>query len=462
MSFGNDPWSDRIAKINDDGPRRALLAEIGLWRASRLTDIQAARQATYALSRLHWLLREREAAEREARQLISLCQTPPRASGEDLDAAKGWLKSLGAKVPKVAPPPRRERERPSRERKPKKRSERPQQSEAPTKMDDALAAADAGKHADALKLLRGKRGGRSELLRVWIHLTRALENSDAEALRAELQQLAGRIRGQLGPGALDVLPERPARGERKAASEKPAPKPKEESGPSPRELARQRTDALKALLTADPAPTVEALTAQLSEWPRLWRAIASAERWDLAEERMVCLLRAVDAASEGDRTIPGGTSLLVRMAAAGSEAARGLLLEAPTSARYGGEGTAEVVDLASAAHADGWVVDRILRGPTRKEADRHEVLKAVGEAMDGLWRLILRRGEAKAELWWVAALPAEGRAGVPVLLLEDHARVISLPIDAELLEWYGSLEGPPAIGWTGDEGDAVREALAAL
>ena len=126
MSFGNDPWSDRIAKINDDGPRRALLAEIGLWRASRLTDIQAARQATYALSRLHWLLREREAAEREARQLISLCQTPPRASGEDLDAAKGWLKSLGAKVPKVAPPPRRERERPSRERKPKKRGERPQ------------------------------------------------------------------------------------------------------------------------------------------------------------------------------------------------------------------------------------------------------------------------------------------------------------------------------------------------
>lgn len=473
MSFGNDPWSDRIAKIQDDGPRRALLAEIGLWRASRLTDIQAARQATYALSRLHWLLREKEAAEREARQLLSLCQTPPRASSEDIAAARGWLESLGAKAPKVVPGPRerqqskgkRRNERPGRNN---ERKKEPRAKESgPSRVDQALQMGDAGDLSGALKVLRGKRGGKVDLVRVWVHLRRALSSDDDATLRQELEQLAGRIRGQLGPGALDVIVEPKGKGEPKKKKDRPTKetpeaKPDEPKKPTARELAQQRTDALKAALTAEAAPDVEALKASLAEWPRLWRAIASAERWDLDEARIEVLLRAVDAAKDDDRTIPGGTSLLIRLAAGGSEMAKTLLSTEPTSARYGGVGSEAVVALAEAAHADGWVVDRVLRGPTRKESDRHSVLRTVGSAMDGLWRVLLKKGESRAELWYIAELPAEGRAGVPMLLLEDHARVVALPIEPDLLGWYGELQAPEAIGWTGDEADAVRTALSAL
>ncbi len=485
MSFGNDPWSDRIAAVNDDGPRRALLAEIGIWRAGRLTDIAAARQSTYALSRLHWLLRDKAAAEREARQLLSLCQTPPRASAEEIEAAKGWLGSLGASVPKVAPAPRKPRERrdgrdgrdgrPPREgrgrepreprnkrddRRDDRREDRGARGES-TLIEKAVQAADTGDYGAAMKLLRGKRGGRADLVRVWVHLSRALQNDDPQAARDDLVRLSERLRGLLGPGALDVPVESAPR--KKKAREEPA-KPAEDkpAGPSPRELARQRSDALQAALTAEAVPEPAALLPLLEGWGRLWRAIAAAEKWDLDDARIEALLRAVDTAADTDRTIPGGTSLLIRRAGAGSEMAKTLLTTAPTDARYGGAGADVVVDLARAAAEAGWRVDRVLRGPTRKEVDRHAVLGTVGAAMDGLWRVLVRKDDAKAEIWYAAELPAEGRAGVPMLLLEEHARVVVLPIDPDLLGWYGSLEAPEAIGWTGEEGDALREALAAL
>jgi hypothetical protein len=118
-----------------------------------------------------------------------------------------------------------------------------------------------------------------------------------------------------------------------------------------------------------------------------------------------------------------------------------------------------VLDLAAAAVEDGWGVDRVLRGPTRREAREHPALETLGMAMDGLWRVLLRKEDARCELWFIAALSPEGRAGVPSLLLSDHKRVVALPIDPDLLGWYGSLSAPDAIGWTGDEGDALREAL---
>ncbi|MCA9567921.1 MAG: hypothetical protein KC656_08765, partial [Myxococcales bacterium] len=62
----------------------------------------------------------------------------------------------------------------------------------------------------------------------------------------------------------------------------------------------------------------------------------------------------------------------------------------------------------------------------------------------------------------VAELPVEGRAAVPQLLLEEKDRVVVLPVDPELMSWYASLDGPEAIGWMGDEGDAVGAALGAL
>ena len=472
MSFGVDPWSDRIAAATEDGPRRALLAEVSLWRASRLTDIVAARQSTYAISRLHWLLRDKAAAEREARQLLSLCQTPPRASGEDMQAAKGWLESLGAKAPRVVEArPRRERD--SRDRKkPKKKERGPKREAQPSKLTRAVDAGDAGDWSEGLGLARGKKGARADLVRFWLHLGKALADEDAERSRRDLHRLAARVRGQLG--GLDEegdagAPE-PKKKERKERPPKAEAKPErrseerkpEERKPSPRALAKQRSEDLKAALTAEAVPEVDALVPLLAEWPRQWRAIAAAERWDLDDARFERLLHAVDKAASDDRQIPGGTSAAVRRAAEGNAAFRELLLSGSTAARYGGEGVDVLVDLASAAAEDGWKVDRVLRGPTRKESERHKILGTVGDAMNGLWRVLVRKDEAKAEIWYVAGLPAEGRAGVPMLLLDEHQRVIVLPVDPDLLGWYGSLEAPDAIGWTGDEGDAVREALAAL
>jgi hypothetical protein len=47
-------------------------------------------------------------------------------------------------------------------------------------------------------------------------------------------------------------------------------------------------------------------------------------------------------------------------------------------------------------------------------------------------------------------------------MADPHPRVVVLPIDLELLGWYSRIGGPPAIGWTGGEADAVRAALDAL
>jgi hypothetical protein len=62
----------------------------------------------------------------------------------------------------------------------------------------------------------------------------------------------------------------------------------------------------------------------------------------------------------------------------------------------------------------------------------------------------------------LAALEPAGQAGVPQLMADPHPRVVVLPIDLELLGWYSRIGGPPAIGWTGGEADAVRAALDAL
>ena len=55
----------------------------------------------------------------------------------------------------------------------------------------------------------------------------------------------------------------------------------------------------------------------------------------------------------------------------------------------------------------------------------------------------------------MAELPPEGRAGVPQLLLTPHPRAVVCPIDTDLLAWYAALDAPDAIGWTGEEGDAL-------
>ena len=48
MSGENVSWSDKVAAAGDEASRRALLAQIGAWRASRLSDVVAQRHAADA------------------------------------------------------------------------------------------------------------------------------------------------------------------------------------------------------------------------------------------------------------------------------------------------------------------------------------------------------------------------------------------------------------------------------
>ena len=87
MTTPFDRWTPRIADARDEDTRQALLAEVGAWRALNLTDMRAQRDAAFAMARIHMLMDDRASALREAQALVSLCQTPPEASGEELEAA---------------------------------------------------------------------------------------------------------------------------------------------------------------------------------------------------------------------------------------------------------------------------------------------------------------------------------------------------------------------------------------
>ena len=105
-------WSQEIDAAQDDAARKALLGRIGVWRATQLSDIAAQRQASAALARLHSLLGNDASAEREARSLVSLCQTHPPAPREDLAEAQKLLRNVGGGKAVVGPRPaddRRER-----------------------------------------------------------------------------------------------------------------------------------------------------------------------------------------------------------------------------------------------------------------------------------------------------------------------------------------------------------------
>ena len=85
-----DKWSGRIAAAGDEHSRRAILAEIGAWRAAKLTDVAASRHATFAMSRLYAMLGEHDQAVREAHSLLSLCQTAPVATRDETESARAY------------------------------------------------------------------------------------------------------------------------------------------------------------------------------------------------------------------------------------------------------------------------------------------------------------------------------------------------------------------------------------
>jgi hypothetical protein len=217
-------------------------------------------------------------------------------------------------------------------------------------------------------------------------------------------------------------------------------------------------DRLVALLT-EGEPTGESLAAILGEFRRPTKAFRVAERVEPSDAAAAALLQAMPQVVDPEESLAEGVTLAVRVAAAGGAATRAVLT-GPLAERYGGPALGPVAELAEALVQDDWQVFRVLRGPTRRERQNHPVLETLAGDMRGLWRLLLRRGDVRGEVWYVHELAPEGRAGVPQLLLEDRQRVVVLPVDPDLLAWYRELCGPAPIGWTGDEAASLREACA--
>ena len=673
MTGNFDKWTDRIAAANDDASRRAVLAEIGAWRAAKLTDVTASRQATFAMSRLYALLGDHAGAVREAHSLVSLCQTPPEASRDETASARAYLGSLGEKVPREI---RVKQNREPRSKRTRSEGKREPKRERQSAYGSAMAAAREGKWGDGLRAMRGKSGQRADLVRTWLHLSRALEKDDAEARLSDLRDLEKRLRKVLDIDGRKQAPEERAKTEAAQSLDDPlsqilgirAPRRREMlvralekhaqehpeeldklaaaalrhhlsfqgekraapwlistvahalaatdgvatataidalrtagafavsaydeapftallgilgkalegqwtyrglrrgvSRDEPRDrrmwtlrLAKGRTErllvraddiaepyadgvievlvprlldlctrvvlhapgagnealrdaaaqagiavigtddaALQAMADVhaavpDPAPesaadapprkkkpalvleellmrdepaTVDEIVAVLGDFRRWFQSFQVAEKLfgQIESDRIATLLDAVHSTADTDRRIPSGSGLAVRAAARSGVDSRvhSMLVEGPTAVRYGGAGIADVVAIYAALQSEGWDLHRLLKGPTRRERDDAPAVDALAEHLGGLWRLVVRKGDVRGEIWYVAGLPAEGRAAVPQLLLRDAHRAVILPIDPDLLSWYGTLGGPSAIGWTGSEGDEVLAAVTA-
>lgn len=239
-----------------------------------------------------------------------------------------------------------------------------------------------------------------------------------------------------------------------AADPEPAASPVRKTG----NAAPARLVAALEAETFDPA----AVAAAVKDFRRPDRALRPVLRLDIADDRIATLLEAVHEAADSDASIPEGATLGIRTAATGP-ATRAAITSGPASARFGGPGIDSVIELANALMADGWGLHRVLRGPTRRESRLNPAVDTFAEHMGGLWRLLVRKGGQRGEVWFVAELPAEGRAAVPLLLLEEHDRAVVLPADADLGDWWGALNGaPPALSWTGAETDAVVAAANAF
>lgn len=222
MSVPFDRWAAAIAAAADEDSRRTLLGEILTWRKTQLFDVRAQRDAAWAASQLLMALGEKDLAIREAHGLVSLAQSPPEASPEELKVARRWLDQLRGvtSAPERARPARPERphgERPAR-------AERPERGDRPMERRDdpyeaARTAARANRWDDALAALADRRGPRFDLLRTWIVLARALQNPDLDRRGRDLFGLEEELRGQL----LSERPERPERPEReRPAQDHPA------------------------------------------------------------------------------------------------------------------------------------------------------------------------------------------------------------------------------------------------
>ncbi|MFT7517936.1 MAG: hypothetical protein ACI9MC_000060, partial [Kiritimatiellia bacterium] len=241
MSDGFSQWTARIDSAADNGARRALLAEIGIWRVRNLSDLATQREAAFAIATLYAALGEAEPGLREAQNLMSLCRTPPAVGPTALSQAQKLVRSLGGN-PGPAPRDRSRREPTApHERAPHDRA--PDTRRADTRRADdsnrgsggpfgtAIQAGLNSDWSDAFKALRGKTGPRAEMVRTWLDLRRSLGEDPDERLQ-RLQAVIRRLDKHLDvrstpsnpevntssreliPGSLDALIGRPLPGRR--------------------------------------------------------------------------------------------------------------------------------------------------------------------------------------------------------------------------------------------------------
>ncbi|MBT3221935.1 MAG: hypothetical protein HN348_22905, partial [Proteobacteria bacterium] len=240
-----------------------------------------------------------------------------------------------------------------------------------------------------------------------------------------------------------------------------APPPTEQPPPTPKPPAVG--EQLATLFTGETPPEKEELVALIQQLPRVYRAFRVARTLDRspdADLRLATLLEAADEAAPPQIRLNEGSTLAIMFAAHHQDGkVAKLLQEGPTADRFGGPGVEVVVALVRGLLEKTWGIDRVLRGPTRRERQDFPVLDPIAEEMRSLWRVVVKKDGMSGEIWYLADLPPEGRAGIPQLLLRDKNVTVVAPIDADLLEWYGTLRGPEAIGWTGDEFETVAESL---
>lgn len=264
------------------------------------------------------------------------------------------------------------------------------------------------------------------------------------ALRSAVAAVGGAIREHDGDddAIIAELAELPA-----------APQVQADAGRGPATLAGAPVD-LAAVLTAEEAPDVPTIVSVLRGFRRPDRAMRILQRLTLDDARSARVLSALTELSSGERTISEAVTFAI-LAAARGPACWALVSDAGAASALVGGGAEPVIGLAKSLLEGGWDVHRVLRGPTKRETSAHAALDTLSGAMTGLWRLLVRKDGRKGEVWFVGDLPPEGRAGVPLLLLEDWQRVVALPLDTDLLAWWRTLSAPEPVVWTGSEDAAL-------
>jgi len=159
-------FAPALADAKDEASQRRLLAEVGVWRATRLTDIPAQREAAYALATLFHRLGDLPNAQRESEQLLVLCRTHPAAPKRDLGAAHALARRVKAPARKPAAT----------------RGTSPTRGTSwTTTVQDAV---NKGQFGGAKRALRGKKGAQAGLARLWVDLSEAATAPEAERLAA--------------------------------------------------------------------------------------------------------------------------------------------------------------------------------------------------------------------------------------------------------------------------------------